>query len=389
MFRISTNYIAEGMIVGKNIVDANGRVLLTSGQVLNSRYIQRIQALHIDFIYIQDDLDIKEPISPVRPKTITKATASFKRCYEQCVKTGKVSARAMQSQVDNIINDLMNNNEIMYGMAEVKEYDDYTYEHSVNVCVLSLILGISLDLSRSQLQALGIGSMLHDIGKIKIPLGIINKPSRLTYEELIEVKQHPWTGFKIATESNDLPRGAAQAILQHHEYINGRGYPRGIDESSIHDFGMIVAVADVFDALITDRPYRRAFSNYEAVQILKQETGTHLSKRFVDALLKHVNLYPPGTVILLSSNDLAVVSQENPAQRNRPQVKLLFNADGHPYEINKIVDLTKEENILIDKVLSTAEAELCLIKFLQMHKNDPISLSATNNADTNVDSATE
>lgn len=374
MFRISTNYISEGMIVGKNIVDANGRVLLTTGQVLNSRYIQRIQALHIDYIYIQDDLDIKEPVSPVRPATISKATASFKRCYEQCVKTGKVSVRAVQSQVDNIINDLMSNNEIMYGMAEVKEYDDYTYEHSVNVCVLSLILGISLDLSKLQLQALGIGSMLHDIGKIRIPLGIINKPSKLTYEELIEVKQHPWTGFKIATESNDLPRGAAQAILQHHECINGRGYPRGIDESSIHDFGMIVAVADVFDALITDRPYRRAFSNYEAVQILKQETGTHLSKRFVDALLRHVNLYPPGTVVVLSNDNRAIVSQENTADRSRPQLKLLFDAHGKPYEINNTVDLVNEEDILITKVLGTEEAELCLIQYLNTtKKTDPSS----------------
>jgi len=368
MFRIHTNHISEGMIIGKNIIDGNGRVLLTTGQVLNDRYIQRIRDLYIDYIYIQDDLEIEDPAPPVRPATISKATASFKQCYEQCVTTGRVNVRAVESQVDNIINDLISNSEIMYGMSEVKEYDDYTYEHSVNVCVLSLILGIDQDYSKLQLQALGIGSMLHDIGKIKIPLEVINKPSPLTYEEFIEVKKHPWRGFKIATQSNDLPRGAAQAILQHHEHINGRGYPRGINDSMIHEYGQIVAVADVFDALITDRPYRRGFSNYEAVKILQGETGTHLSKRFVDALLRHVNLYPPGTAVILSNEDLAIVTQENPADRNRPRLKLMFNAKGKAYEMDNVMDLANHKDIFVTKVLGAEEAETHLIKFMKIHK---------------------
>jgi len=369
MFRISTNHISEGMVVGRNITDVNGRVLLTAGQVLNSRYIQRLRAFNIKYIYIQDDLDIIEPVPVVRPATISKATASFKRCYDQCLKTGKVNVQTVQSQVDNIIKDLMSNNDIMFGMAEVKEYDNYTYEHSVNVCILSLVLGISQDYSKLRLQALGIGSMLHDIGKIKIPLEIINKPSALTYEEFIEVKKHPLTGYNIATESNDLPRGAAQAILQHHEHIDGRGYPRGIDYTDIHEYGLIVAVADVFDALITDRPYRRAFSNYEAIQMIQQKTGTHLSKRFVDALLRHVNLYPPGTVMVLSNEDMALVTQENPADKNRPQLKLMFDANGKAYEMDNVMDLAEHKDISITKVLGTEEAESNLAKFLQIHKS--------------------
>jgi len=357
------------MIIGKNIIDGNDRVLLTAGQVLNDRYIKRIRDLYIDYIFIQDDLEIEDPVPPVRPATISKATESFKRCYQQCVKTGKVNVRAVESQVDNIINDLLNNCEIMYGMSEVKEYDDYTYEHSVNVCVLSLILGIDQDYSKLQLQALGIGSMLHDIGKIKIPLEVINKPSQLTYEEFIEVKKHPLTGFKLATQSNDLPRGAGQAILQHHEHIDGRGYPRGIDEASIHEYGLIVAVADVFDALITDRPYRRGFSNYEAVQIIQGETGTHLSKRFVDALLRHVNLYPPGTVVILSNDDMAIVTQDNLSDRNRPRLKLLFDTNGKAYEMDNVMDLTEHKDISVTKHLSAEEAETNLVQFLKINKD--------------------
>jgi len=369
MFRISSGHISEGMVIGRPIIDANNRILLNAGQVLNERYVQRIQELQIPFVYIEDQLGIEDPIPPVSPATISIATANFKQCYEQCAKTGKIDVRAAQSQIDYIIDDLVNNSSVMVGMAEVKSYDDYTYEHSVNVCVLSLILGISQDYNRLQLQALGLGSMLHDIGKIRIPLEIINKPSQLTYEEYIEVKKHPWEGFKIINGSTDLPRGSAQGILQHHEHIDGRGYPRGIDEVNIHEYGLIVAVADVFDALVSDRPYRPGFSNQEAMEIMEQKKGTHLSKRFVDALFSHVNMYPPGTMVSLSNGDLAIVTQENVKDPKIPRLKLLFDADRKVYEMDNSLDLGDHKNIFITKVLCPLEAEANILEFLKIHKS--------------------
>src|SRR5665647_3333722 len=247
MFRISSGRISEGMVLGRPIIDAKNRFLLTAGQVLNERYVRRIKELQIPFVYIDDQLGIEDPIPPVRPATISMATDSLKQCYKQCAETEKTDLRTVQSQIDNIIDDLVTNSNIMVGMSDLKSYDDYTYQHSVNVCVLSIILGISQGYNRLQLQTLGTGAILHDIGKIKIPLEIINKPSSLTYEEYMEVKKHPWEGFKIINSLTDLPWSSAQAILQHHERIDGRGYPRGLTGVNILEYGLIVAVADVFD----------------------------------------------------------------------------------------------------------------------------------------------
>ena len=369
MLRIPTNRISEGMVLALPIIDANNLLLLTAGQVLTEKYVQRIQELQIPFVYIDDQLGIEESIPPVNPDTLSIATESLKQSYEQCAKTGKIDLRTVQSQVDNIIDDLITNSHIMIGMSDLKNYDDYTYQHSVNVCVLSIILGISHGYNHLQLQALGMGSILHDIGKIKIPLEIINKPSPLTYAEYMEIKKHPWEGFKIINSSIDLPRGSAQGILQHHERIDGRGYPRGIDEVNIHEYGLIVAVADVFDALVSDRPYRRAFNNQEAMEIMEREKGTHLSPLFVDALLSYINMYPPGTVVSLSNGDLAIVTRENVKDPKSPPLKLLFDAGKQAYEMNSSFDLGAHINIFITKALSPMEAEVIIIEFLTIHKN--------------------
>lgn len=368
MFRIPSDQITEGMVLARNITDSSGRVLLTAGQVFSKRYALRIQELQIPYVYIDEQLGIEVPEPPVSPATVSAATASLKKCYEQYAKTGQTDLGSIQCQIDNIINDLANNSHIKIGMSELKSYDDYTYQHSVNVCVLSLIIGMSQGYSHLQLKNLGIGAILHDIGKIKIPLEIVNKPSSLTYKEYIEVKKHPWEGFTIINALHDFPQSSTQAILQHHERIDRRGYPRGLKGIDIHEFGLIVAVADVFDALVSDRPYRAAFCNREAMEIMEQEKGTKLSESYIDALFSHINMYAPGTVVCLSNGDLAVVTKENPKASRHPHLKLLFDPDMQAYQLDTSLDLNVRRDISVKRVLNYQEAEECILKFLTLHK---------------------
>jgi HD-GYP domain-containing protein (c-di-GMP phosphodiesterase class II) len=368
MLKVSSSQIHAGMVLGRPIVNAKHRFLLTAGQVLTERYVNRIKELQIPYIYLDEQLGIEEPEPLINPDNITGAINSIKQCYEQYSKTLKVEVQDLKTNVDNIIDDLAGNNSLHIGMAELKNYDDYTYQHSVNVCALAIILGISNGYNRFQLQNLGMGALLHDIGKIKIPLEIINKPGSLSYDEFIEIKKHPWEGYMMAKDTAYLPKSSIICILQHHERIDGRGYPRGLSKGNIHDYASLIAVSDVFDALVSDRPYRTGYSNHDAVEIIERGKGSNLSEHFVDKLLSHISIYPPGTVVGLSNGDLGVVTHENPKDPKRPRLRLLFDPDTQVYRMNRLLDLSKYKNIFITKVLNQMEAENTMLRFLTINK---------------------
>ncbi|HPT68623.1 MAG TPA: HD-GYP domain-containing protein [Syntrophomonas sp.] len=368
MIKLSSSRITAGMVLGRPIINSKHKFLLTAGQVLTERYVYRIKEIQIPFIYVDAQLGIEDPEPLISPANFTSAINSVKQCYEQYSKTLKIDVKDMKSHVDNIIDDLTSNSSLTIGMAELKDYDDYTYQHSVNVCALAIILGISNGYNRFQLQNLGIGALLHDIGKIKIPLEIINKPGALTYEEYIEVKKHPWEGFMIAKTVAYLPKSSIQCILQHHERFDGRGYPRGLSQGNIHEYASIVAVADVFDALVSDRPYRPGFSNHEAIELMEREKDSRLSGPLVDKLLSQINIYPPGTMVGLSNGDLGVVTHENSKDPKKPQLRLMFDLDNQVYEITRSLDLSRDENIFITKVLNQMEAEEKMLQYLKINK---------------------
>jgi HD-GYP domain-containing protein (c-di-GMP phosphodiesterase class II) len=368
MLKLSSNKISAGMVLGRPIVNTRHNFLLTSGQVLTERYVKRLNELQIPYVYVDEQLGIEEPEPLISPARIKATVNSIKLCYEQYSKTLKIDVSELKSHVDDIIDDLAANSSLNIGMAELKNYDDYTYQHSVNVCALAIILGISCGYNRYQLQNIGLGALLHDIGKIKIPLEIINKPSSLSYEEFIEVKKHPWEGFMIVRATADLSKSSICCVLQHHERVDGRGYPRGLSSSNIHEYASVIAVADVFDALVSDRPYRPGYSNHDAAEIIERGKDTIFSGRIVDKLFSHIRIYPPGTVVGLSTGDLGVVIYDDPKNPKQPKIKLLFDPDKQVYPGNQLLDLAKYENITVTKVFNQAEAEKTMLEFLNIYK---------------------
>lgn len=367
MLRLSSDQIIPGMILGRSIIDADGRMLLAKGQALNQYYIQRLKELGIPTIYIDDNLGIEDVASLVSARTVLHATKCLKQSYQQCAKTGKVNLSTMRSQVDNIIDELTANCNVLVGMSDLKSYDEYSYQHSVSVCVLTIIMGISYGYNRSQLQTLGTGAILHDIGKVNVPVEILNKTGSLTDNDFSIIQQHSWDGFKIIKDSGEIPLLSAHVALQHHERMDGNGYPRAITGQNIHEYGQITAVADMFDALTSDRPYRRAYNNKEAIKIIEEDRGKHLASEFVDLLLAHINLYPPGTVVVLTTKDTAIVSKENPSDPTRPQLKLLFNGQQQAYDINRVIDLENFKTIFIVESYSASDGYECISRYLSIH----------------------
>lgn len=366
MLQVVCQDLFPGMVVAHPIVDNSNRVLLTRGQVLTEYYIRRIKDMNIPIIFVEDGMGLEEYQGPVSWETAWQAARSLKQSYEACLRTGQLQMGDISGQVNQIIDELLANRSTMIGMAGLKSHDEYTYQHSVHVCILSIMVGISIGYPRSKVHELGVGAMLHDIGKITIPREILNKADCLTAAEMDIVRRHAWDGFNLMRRSNRVTLLSAHVALQHHERLDGSGYPRALSGDAFHEYAQITAVADVFDALVSDRPYRSAYSNKEALDILEDYRDIQLQGRLIDHLKVYINPYPPGTIVELSNGDIAIVARSSSRREmERPVVKAIFSAEGHPYE-NKILELEQHPDINITKILDPQQGRRVAAQYLRL-----------------------
>jgi HD-GYP domain-containing protein (c-di-GMP phosphodiesterase class II) len=229
--------------------------------------------------------------------------------------------------------------------------DNYTYQHSVNVAVLSLVLGVQLQLNQHELYTLCMGALIHDIGKVLIPKDIILKPGPLTEEEFKTIKEHTTKGYDYLRGCLEISAPSRIVALQHHEKVNGNGYPDNIKNKSINRFARIVAIADVYDALTSDRPYRKAMSPSDAVEYIFAHGDTQFDYEMVKAFSKAVVPYPPGTLVKLSTGDIGVVTTILPNFALRPQVKILKKGSRrNSQEIGVTVSLISHLDIVIQNI---------------------------------------
>jgi HD-GYP domain-containing protein (c-di-GMP phosphodiesterase class II) len=200
----------------------------------------------------------------------------------------------------------------------------------VNVAVLSVMTGISLGYNELKLRDLGVGALLHDLGKVKIDERIYNKPGSLTSEEFDTIKLHTTYGFEMLQSMKSVNILCAHVAFQHHERFDGQGYPRGMKGKEIHDFARIVSLADVYDALTADRPYRRALRPYHAVEYLNSMGGTQFDPDLTKAFVEHIAIYPVGSYVNLNTKQKAIVVSVNKPNKTRPVVRVLTDIDGNP-----------------------------------------------------------
>ncbi|HHZ04974.1 HD-GYP domain-containing protein, partial [Acetomicrobium hydrogeniformans] len=219
--------------------------------------------------------------------------------------------------------EILESEAITLSLYKVKERDEYTFVHSLNVSLLSGFLAGKLLKNDSITEKIVIGGLLHDVGKARIPLEILNKPGPLTAEEFAVMKGHPLIGFGILREAGIADETILYVTLFHHERIDGKGYPKGLTGKDIPVEARIVAVADVFDAVTTNRIYRSAESLYEAVSLIIKDTNKHFDPKVSRELVSALGLYPPGTIVELSDGSIAVVIACNEGDLFRPTVKLM------------------------------------------------------------------
>lgn len=356
MQRVPIKELRPGMLAAKNIYNAEKNLLLAAGQRLTSSHIFRLENQKIGSVYIQSNLlgDIEVPEilqEEMRISCIGEVKKTFSRC-----KAGEASEiDGLQQVVETILDEVITNRKVMIQLTDIRLYDDYTFAHSVNVCVLSMMLGTALGYPTPKIQEVGMGALLHDIGKTSLSPGLLNKPGKLTAEEMQIIQTHALLGFEILRQQRTLPITVAHVALAHHEKLDGSGYPLQLKDDQIPEYSRIVAIADIYDAITSDRPYRQAFLPQEAYNMMMEMSGSHLDPIMLASFFQLVCIYPVGSMVELDSGEFAVVTGVYVGMPFRPRVRVFTNECGekisHPWEL----DLTEQMAVSIKRSLHYRE----------------------------------
>jgi HD-GYP domain-containing protein (c-di-GMP phosphodiesterase class II) len=347
------------MRLAKAIFNEEGVVLLGRHVELNQALIGRLQQLGVDYLYIEDpdtdDIEVKDVISyETQRRALSEIRASFAGFMEESAKKRFSRAAALGKTFGNLMNmiidDLTGHQGALIMLMNMNVLNNYVYRHSLNVSIYTLMLGMACGYTRDELMVLGLGSLLHDIGKTKINWQLLQRPGPLTPSEYEEVKKHTEYGFKLLKDEPNMPLIAAHCAFQHHERVDGSGYPRGIKGNEIHEYAKWIAIADSYDAMTSHRSFREAMLPHQAMEILFTGAGTLYETKKIAFFRDHVAIYPIGVTVTLNTGEKGVVSAIVPTAPQRPVVRVLADAEGRrltqPYEL----DLTKKLTVMIDKV---------------------------------------
>ena len=256
----------------------------------------------------------------------------------------RIPTRETKEVAAQLIAEIARTPDAVLNLLAVKAYDDYTYAHNVNVATLSLMIGHTMELSQNGLNSLGVGALLHDIGKLRISKGILNKVGSLNSDEFDLIRQHPRTGFEMLRASKEIGEQSKLIVLQHHEKFQGGGYPDGLKGNEITVMARIVSVADVYDALTSSRPFRPAMSPYLSMKILLSNSENQFDPAILAVFMRRMSIYPPGSAVCLNDGAIATVARLNPGAMLRPIVRIVKDPDGNEIATTEELDLLFEKN---------------------------------------------
>ena len=303
------------------------------------------------------DIPFEMPASPqVRDYPPADMSSEMQRAAAICVESKKavvsmfnearmgrvVDVVNAQSLVEEISDSVLRKPCALISLARLKTADDYTYMHSVAVCALMLALSGQLRLDKEQTRLAGLAGLLHDLGKAVIPLVVLNKPGKLTEEEFAVVRRHPVDGFQMLNAGGTVPDVVLEACLHHHEKIDGSGYPDSLKGDEISMFARMTAICDVYDAITSDRAYKRGWDPSEALHRMAEWAPGHFDERLFHAFVKCIGIYPIGSLVRLTSGRIGVVTAQTPNALTKPCVKVFFCTQSDQRISPKMVDLASE-----------------------------------------------
>ncbi|MDF2634703.1 MAG: metal dependent phosphohydrolase [Pelosinus sp.] len=317
------NDVKENMILAQDIVDKYGRTLVTAGIPLKPELINLLKKHEILSICVRSDKTTNYEISEIHDLICIETRLKLISNVENAFTSSDGLVRhltQLQNYIEDIVSKLASNKNVLMYLDDMNCASDYLFMHSVNVGLFSIIIGIAMDLPYDELCLLGMGGLLHDFGKTRITKQILDKQSQLTLEEFNQIKEHATLGYNVLKVDTYLDYRITFMALQHHERCNGSGYPWGIPRCQIHPLARIVAVADVYDALTTNRVYRSRLSSFEAIEIINNGNGIHFDSDVITAFNSIAIPYQIDNNVKLTNGIAGKVLRLNSSNLARPLV---------------------------------------------------------------------
>jgi HD-GYP domain-containing protein (c-di-GMP phosphodiesterase class II) len=353
MRHVPIDMVQPGNVLARTIYTSDGRPLLNTGVQLTVGMLSTLRRLGVTMIYIQDkrfqDVVVEEVVSEeTRREALSNLAVAV-----QCIQGGKeFDTKSMTQATNSIIDELIKNQKVLVNLSDIRTVDNRLFIHSLNVCILSVVIGINMRLSRSQLSDLAVGALLHDIGKIEAPESVKKQEEAELPAGLANDEKHTWRGYKRLRKKNEISIVAAHCALQHHENIDGSGFPRGLKDDEIHQFAKIVAVANEYDNLISGDEDRMPMLPHEATEYLMSQAGKKFDHEIVIQFLRAVAVFPTGTSVRLDTGQVGIVVGQHKGLPARPVVRVFTKEDGEwdSHHVKEI-DLARETTVFIKKVM--------------------------------------
>jgi len=303
---------------------------------------------------LDDEKEERKQREQQRKEFYDKLRSFTSSMFQKISQRGELNVSEIRSMVSTLISQMSRDPQETIKLSRIRDDEHYIYSHTINVTILSIHLARQLDFSNNQIEELGIGTMLHDVGMTKISDEILLKKESLTDREFKLIRQHPRFKSDLLDAASGLSYFARSVIRQHHERMDGSGYPHSIDGKEISKFARLVAVTDSFDAMVSPRVYSDRRTSYDAMQVIIREGGQKYDKDMARYFFQNMAIYPIGTVVKLSNGAVAVVQDTTDAPM-RPMVKLILNEDGEKKEPAPILDLVENRSLTIKKVLDEVD----------------------------------
>jgi len=357
-----TDELELGAEVKEPILNRDGSLLLNKGAIINYELAARLKKHDIDFIekieVASSKLDgadmVQDPT--IEEEKMQTSIRVVKDVFESALSEDKSSVRnaipdhhleMVKTVIDDIMAIIMNTEDLLYHIQDLVDADDYTYRHSVNVCVLSIMTAKALHYSEAEIRDIALGSLLHDIGKAHVKYGLVQKPSPLTEEEKEEMKQHATYGYELVKNMPSLPYSVKQIIRLHHEKRDGSGYPLKLKEMEIPQYVRIVTVCDMYDAMTANRIYRKTMPVHIALEVLMRDCVYKLDHEVYRAMSSTICIFAIGQGVMLSDGRVGIVSGYRHHCPSRPRVKLFdFSMKTGDLDVEEI-NLEEEHTLFI------------------------------------------